>query len=89
MEIILVGSALIAIIVFVILLAVLRAGIRNQEQARCLTCEPPGLSAALTRRLVGGLYVRGPIPGARDAVQADQPGIDSSLVCDENESPTA
>ena len=59
MEIILAGVALIAIIVFVVPLAVLRAGIRRQERARCLTCEPPGLSAALARRLLGGVYVRG------------------------------
>ena len=87
MEIILAGVALIAIIVFVVPLAVLRAGIRRQERARCLTCEPPGLSAALTRRLVGGLYVRGPLPGA-DAFQAHQLGKDSSPFCAENESPT-
>jgi hypothetical protein len=87
MEIIFVGLALIAIIVFVIPLAVLRAGIRRQEQARCLTCEPPGLSAALTRRLVGGLYVRGPISEAGDAFQACQPGTESALVCDDTEWP--
>lgn len=87
MEIIVTGLALIVIIVFAIPLAVLRAGIRRQEHARCLTCEPPGISAALTRRLVGGLYVRGPIPDA-DAFQANQPGNESSLICAENESPT-
>ena len=58
MEIIVIGLAVIALTVFVIPLAVLRAGIRRQERAS-LACRPPGLSAALTRRLVGGLYVRG------------------------------
>ena len=58
MGIVLIGSIVTVIIVFVIPLAVLRAGIRRQERAS-LACRPPGLSAALTRRLVGGLYVRG------------------------------
>lgn len=52
MELIVIGLAAIAII-FVVPLAVLRAGIRRQERAACFACQPPGLCAALTRRLVG------------------------------------
>ena len=53
MEAILAGLVLILIIVFVIPLAVLRAGIRRQERAASLTCQPAGLSAALARRVLG------------------------------------
>jgi hypothetical protein len=59
MELALIGLALIAIVVFVIPLAVLRAGIRRQHRTASLTCEPKSVSAALTRRAVG-LYVRKP-----------------------------
>ncbi len=77
MEAILAGLVLILIIVFVIPLAVLRAGIRQQERAACLTCQPPGLCAALARRLLGlyaqlpgdvGQYGESPLlPGGKDA----------------------
>jgi hypothetical protein len=53
MEAILIGLALTAIVVFPILLAVLVAGIRREEHAATLTCQPPGLGATLTRRLLG------------------------------------
>lgn len=53
MEAILAGLVLILIIVFVIPLAVLRAGIRRQERAASLTCQPGGFSAALARRVLG------------------------------------
>ena len=59
MEAIVIGLVLTAIIVFVIPLAVLRAGIRRLDRAASLTCHPPGLSAALARRVLG-LYARGP-----------------------------
>jgi hypothetical protein len=61
MELALIGLALILIliVVFVIPLAVLRAGIRRQHRAASLTCQPRSVSAALTRRAVG-LYVRKP-----------------------------
>ena len=59
MELALIGLALIVIVVFAIPLAVLRAGIRRQHRTASLTCQPPGLSAALTRRVVG-LYARKP-----------------------------
>jgi hypothetical protein len=57
MEAILIGLALTAIVVFPILLAFLVAGIRREEHAGTLTCQPPGRSAALTRRLLG-VYTR-------------------------------
>jgi hypothetical protein len=59
MELALIGLALILIVVFVIPLAILQAGIRRQHRAASLTCQPPSLSAALTRRAVG-LYARKP-----------------------------
>ena len=51
MRTILVGLTLIVIIAIVLLLAVLRAGIRQQERAGSLTRRPRGLSAAIARRL--------------------------------------
>ena len=57
MELALIGLALIVIVVFVIPLAILRAGIRRQHRTASLTCQPRSVSAALTRRAVG-LYVR-------------------------------
>jgi hypothetical protein len=59
MELASIGLALIVIVIFVIPLAVLRAGIRRQHRAASLTCQPPSVSAALTRRVVG-LYARKP-----------------------------
>jgi len=64
MELFLTGLALTAIVLFVIPLAILRAGIRRQRRTASLTCQPPGLSAALARRVLG-LY-------ARTAVTSDQ-----------------
>jgi predicted secreted protein len=45
--------AVTVIFAIVVLLAVLRAGIRQQEDAGSLTRRPRGLSAAITRRLCG------------------------------------
>jgi hypothetical protein len=59
MELALIGLALIVIVVFVIPLAVLRAGIRRQHRTASLTSQPRSVSAALTRRAVG-LYARKP-----------------------------
>jgi hypothetical protein len=70
MEIMLAGLGAVLIIVFVVPLAVLRAGIRQQERAACLTCQPPGLCAALARRLLG-LYAQ--LPG--DAGQYGEPPL--------------
>ena len=50
------------LLVFVIPLALLSAGIRRQQRARCLICEPPGITAALARRLIC-LSVSRPFPG--------------------------
>ena len=57
METILAGLGLVLIAVFVVPLAVLRAGIWQQERAACLTCQPPGFCAALARRMLG-LYAQ-------------------------------
>jgi hypothetical protein len=62
MVILLTGLALITFIAAA-LLAIVRAGIRRQERCRCLTCQPPTLAAAITRRLVG-MQVQRPFPGA-------------------------
>ncbi len=64
MELVLIGLILTAIIVFVIPLAVLRAGIRRQDRAASLTCQPSGVSAALARRVLG--------PHARKPADADR-----------------
>ncbi len=77
MELALIGLALIAIVVFVIPLAILRAGIRRQHRAASLTCEPRSVSAALTRRAVG-LYARK--PGTND--RPDQMACEQWLTSD-------
>jgi hypothetical protein len=59
MELVLICLALILIVVFVVPLAVLRAGIRRQHRAASLTSQPRSISATLTRRAVG-LYARKP-----------------------------
>jgi hypothetical protein len=84
MAIILTGLAVTAVAVFVIPLAILRAGIRRQERCRCLACQPPGLAAALTRRLVG-LSVDRPVPSACHVAQALQAEDEPLLVAGENE----
>jgi hypothetical protein len=84
MAIILAGLAVAAITVFVIPLAILRAGIRRQERCRCLACQPPGLAAALTRRLVG-LSVDRPDPSACHVAPALQAEDEPLLVAGENE----
>ena len=85
MAIILTGSALL-IVVLVIPLVILRAGIRRQERCRCLACQPPGLAAALTRRLIG-LSVSRPVPSTCHLVQAHEVEDDSLLTAGENQSP--
>ena len=59
METILAALAVTVIFAIVVPLAVLRAGIWQQEHAGSLTCRPRRLSAAIARR-VCGLYVRLP-----------------------------
>ena len=77
MEAILIGLALTAIAVPAVLLAVLVAGIRREEHATSLTCQAPGLSAAITRRLLG-LYTRTP----PTAEHCDHPDCGTSLTPD-------
>jgi hypothetical protein len=84
MAIILLGLALIVIIA-VILLAIVRAGIRRQERCRCLTCQPHSLAAALTRRLLN-LQVQRPFPGACHDFEVHQPDRESLLVADDTDS---
>ena len=85
MGIILAGLVLTVIIVLVALLVLVRAGIRRQERAGCLACQPPGLSAALARRMAG-LYVSQPAAGGCPSTQA---GGESPLVPDSSESPAS
>jgi hypothetical protein len=85
MGIILTGLAVTVIIVLVALLVLVRAGIRHQERAGCLACQPPGLSTALARRMAG-LYVRDPAEGACPAART---GDKSPLVPDNSESPAS
>ena len=85
MGIILAGLVLTVIIVLVALLVLVRSGIRRQERAGCLACQPPGLSTGLARRLAG-LYVSQPAAGGCPAAQAED---ESSLVPDSSESPAS
>ena len=59
MELIVIGSAL-ATVLFVIPLAVLRAGIWRQERTCSLNRQPTGFSAAVARRVLG-LYASKPV----------------------------
>jgi hypothetical protein len=77
MELALIGLSLVVTVVFVIPLAVLRAGIRRQHRTGSLTCQPPSLSAALTRRAVG-LYARKPETSEKPDHMACQPWIASN-----------
>jgi hypothetical protein len=85
MGIILTGLAVTVVIALVALLVLVRAGIRRQERTGCLACQPPGLSAALARRMAG-LYVSQPVAGECPAAQA---GDESSLVPYSSESPAS
>jgi hypothetical protein len=76
MELALIGLALIATVVFVIPLAVLRAGIRRQHRTGSLTTQPHSFSAALTRRVVG-LYACKPEIGDKPDHMTCQPWITS------------
>jgi len=53
MTTIVIGLALLVIAIFALPLAILRAGIRSQERAACFACQPPGLCATISRRLLG------------------------------------
>jgi hypothetical protein len=81
MTTIVIGLALLLIATFAIALAILRAGIRRQERTACFACPPPGLSAAIARRLLG-LSARQ--PGC--AGWCKQAEMHPSLVADRKES---
>lgn len=53
MTTIVIGLTLLVIAIFAIPLAILRAGIRSQERTACFACQPPGLCAAISSRLLG------------------------------------
>ena len=77
------GSVLTVVIALVTFLVLLRAGIRCQERAACLACQPPSLSAALARRLAG-LHVR-QLTGC--ACPTAWAACESPLALGENETP--
>jgi hypothetical protein len=85
MGILLAGLAAIVIITLVALLILVRIGIRRQESAGCLACQPPGLSATLARHMAG-LYVREPAEGACPAMRTRD---ESPLVPGSSESPAS
>jgi hypothetical protein len=68
MDILLAGLAALIAVAFVVPLAVLRAGIWQQEHAASLACRPHSRSAALTRR-VCGLYAHLSEPAAHRAAR--------------------
>ena len=53
MTTVVIALTLLVIAIFAIPLAILRAGIRNQERTACFACQPPGLCTAISRRLLG------------------------------------
>jgi hypothetical protein len=87
MTTILTGLALTMIIFFGVPLAILRAGIRQQKRAGSLDCQPPGISAALARRVLG-LHAHLAAPPARYASRTRPDGGEPALVPDNNR-PTA
>jgi hypothetical protein len=62
MNIIVIALAAASMVLVGGVLVLLRAGITHQEHTPSLTCQPPTLSAALSRRILG-LHARGPIAG--------------------------
>jgi hypothetical protein len=75
MGIVLAGLGLALIIVIAVPLAVLRAGIHRQDRVS-LTSRPPGLSAALARRVLG---LHASLPGAAPAGPNREPERDTLL----------
>ena len=84
MEIVLAAFVLTMLTAFVVLLAILRVGIWRQERAGSLACRPPGLCAAITRR-VCGLYANFP-EEAVPAAQSGRADTESPLVAGDSES---
>jgi hypothetical protein len=83
MGIILVGLAALTIIAFVALLAVLRAGIWQQERAASLVRRPHGLSAALARRICG-MYAEPPKRAAHRTARPRPADIEPTLAARRN-----
>jgi hypothetical protein len=81
MEVMLAGLVILLVVAAVAVLAMLRAGIRRQERAASLTCQPHGLSAALARRILG-LHARKP----NDSGCFDAAGRPASLIANGKES---
>jgi hypothetical protein len=90
MATILIGLTFTTIIAVGVLLAVLQAGIRQQERAGSLDRQPPGLSAALARRVFGlhahlpGVHAYPPGSQARPARRTGQAVSGPALVPGEN-----
>ena len=76
------GSVIVPLIATVILLALLRAGIRRQERAASLASAPRGLTAALARRVLG-LYASQPTESGNPetAGRPDQQIPDGKKAC--------
>lgn len=45
-------AVIVILLTLLALLVIIRAGIRHQERGACLICHPPGLTAAITRRML-------------------------------------
>jgi hypothetical protein len=88
MAIILTYAVLSLIAALGVLLAIVRTGVRRQERSRCLACQPPGLAAALTRRITG-LSVRGPIRGSCYAGHVHDGKSDASRLLPGHDTPPA
>lgn len=85
MERILAVLAVTVMTIFVVLLAVLRAGVWRQERTASLTSRPRGLSAAIARR-VFGLYAHLPERTAGPVAPSRHTDRESPFVPNQNES---
>ena len=73
MRTVLIGLTLAVIVILLTLLALLviiRAGIRRQERGACLICHPPGLTAAITRRMLNMNFRAPDTPTSADTLTA-------------------
>jgi hypothetical protein len=80
---ILISLASTTIIAIATLLVLLQAGIRQQERAGSIASRPPGLSAALARRIFG-MHSDLPTRTRRSAPVASREGSDSSFAPGKN-----
>jgi hypothetical protein len=85
MERILAVLAVTVITIFVVPLAVLRAGVWRQERAASLTSRPRGLSTAIARH-VFGLYAHLPERTAGPVARSRHADRESPFVPNQNES---